>query len=315
MKTSVALCTFNGEKYLEEQLNSILNQEIAVDQIIICDDGSTDNTAKILHGFQQKYPELFTLNFNEKSLGITKNFEKAINLCTNEIVFLADQDDIWFPEKTRKIVSFFNKNPNEDAVFHNLQLYKNGIPQKITQWDSISFEQEFRKKENLLLHSILFDNVVTGAAFAFRKRKKYHFKNPEILHDEILALEFSTTQKLGILDECLGYYRLHDKQQVGTNLEKNDYQKTISQWQENYYHNKNLPEKLKIMARGIEKLKKISADFPEANHKIFPVLKEKLLATRNQYLQTLSFAERKKTLLSWYKHQKYFVTFSEVLIN
>ena len=91
MKTSVALCTYNGEKYLREQLDSILNQTSAVDEIIVCDDRSTDNTVCILEEYQSKFPNLFFIYINEANLNSTKNFQKALNLCQNEVVFLSDQ--------------------------------------------------------------------------------------------------------------------------------------------------------------------------------------------------------------------------------
>ena len=87
MKTSVALCTFNGEKYLRKQLDSILEQTVAVDEIVVCDDLSTDATLSILNQYKETFPNIFKIHANEKNLRSVKNFEKAISLCENEIVF------------------------------------------------------------------------------------------------------------------------------------------------------------------------------------------------------------------------------------
>src|SRR4051812_35139545 len=101
MKLSVALCTFNGDKFLVEQLESILSQDLPVDEIIVCDDRSSDETLYLIDTFIRKYPGVIKLHQNESTLTSIRNFEKAIGLCTGDIVFLSDQDDVWLPEKTK----------------------------------------------------------------------------------------------------------------------------------------------------------------------------------------------------------------------
>lgn len=86
-KISVALCTYNGEKFIHQQIDSILNQSLKVDEIVVCDDGSTDETQNILAKYQNKYPSIFKIHINEKNLRSVKNFEKAISLCSGEIIF------------------------------------------------------------------------------------------------------------------------------------------------------------------------------------------------------------------------------------
>src|SRR5690606_8953402 len=81
MMISVAMCTYNGEKYLAEQLESILRQDHPVDELVVCDDGSSDRTIAILNEFAQKAPFVVGIHVNEKNLGSTKNFEKALTLC------------------------------------------------------------------------------------------------------------------------------------------------------------------------------------------------------------------------------------------
>ena len=94
MKVSIALATYNGEKYLREQLDSILSQSIQDFELVACDDCSTDSTLKILNEYAEKdfRVKVFT---NEKNLGFKKNFEKAIFLCSGDYIALSDQDDIW----------------------------------------------------------------------------------------------------------------------------------------------------------------------------------------------------------------------------
>ena len=105
MTKSVALCTYNGEKYLKEQLDSILSQEIPVDEIVICDDCSTDETTLIIKEYESQFPNVFCVFINAENLGYVRNFEKALSFCTGEIIFLCDQDDLWRKDKTQKIRS------------------------------------------------------------------------------------------------------------------------------------------------------------------------------------------------------------------
>ena len=108
-KISVALCTYNGEKYLHQQIDSILNQTVPVHEIVVCDDGSNDQTSKILTQYQTKFPEVFKIHFNTENLRSVKNFEKAISLCTGDIIFLSDQDDIWEENKVEVFIKYFDE--------------------------------------------------------------------------------------------------------------------------------------------------------------------------------------------------------------
>ena len=116
MKISVALCTYNGEKFINEQLDSILNQSKKIDEIIICDDCSTDNTIGILNKYYEQYPNIFKIYINRVNLKSVKNFEKAILLSSGDFIFLSDQDDIWVHNKVEKYIQYFNENPTIDVI-------------------------------------------------------------------------------------------------------------------------------------------------------------------------------------------------------
>ena len=123
MKTSVALCSYNGATFIKKQIDSILNQKyFKIDEIVVCDDNSTDDTLKIINNFEQIYPGVFSIHKNEINLGSTKNFEKALKLCTGDFIFLADQDDIWKDNKVQKILAVFDKNPEAEGVFSNADM-------------------------------------------------------------------------------------------------------------------------------------------------------------------------------------------------
>lgn len=117
MKVSVAMCTYNGEKYIEEQLNSILHQT-KIDEIIICDDGSKDKTLEICNEILKSSNVEYTLKLN-KNLGFAKNFYQAITLCSGDIIFFCDQDDIWKENKIDLMCQVFNNDPDTLLVFSN----------------------------------------------------------------------------------------------------------------------------------------------------------------------------------------------------
>lgn len=107
---SLVLPTYNGATYLQEQLDSIYNQTLVPDEIIIVDDCSTDNTVSILEEYKKKYGLKYVVN--ETNLGYNKNFEKGINLAQGDFICLSDQDDIWLPNKVESLYKQILKYPN-----------------------------------------------------------------------------------------------------------------------------------------------------------------------------------------------------------
>lgn len=112
MKVSVAMTTYNGEKYIIEQLESMKNQDMLIDELYICDDCSSDGTVEIIREYIQKYEleNRWHLIINEKNLGYADNFNKGINLCTGEYIFFADQDDIWNKDKISSVINVMEAN-------------------------------------------------------------------------------------------------------------------------------------------------------------------------------------------------------------
>lgn len=223
MKLSVAMCTYNGELYLEKQLDSILNQILPVNQIIICDDGSNDKTLPILKRYQSLNPNLIAIIENATNLGSNKNFEKAISLCDGDYIFLSDQDDLWDKQKTKKIIDIFITNPEAEGVFSNATLIDDNdsvLYEDITLWDSICFyENKIKSKTDLYNLIIYRGNFMTGGTFCLKKEAKpfcFPFKTVDgFLHDEWLALVLSQRKTLYYSKEKLISYRIHTSQQVG----------------------------------------------------------------------------------------------------
>lgn len=223
MKLSVALCTYNGEKFVQKQIDSILDQTIPVHEIVVCDDCSTDRTKEILLEYKEKYPTIFELHFNEENLRSDKNFEKAIFLTTGDYIFLSDQDDLWVPEKVDKILAIFNENPTAEGVFSDAAFIDdndNLIYSEISLWESVCFFHESIKQPSDLRKSLLYiSNFLTGATLCIKKETK-DFSIPfmtikNFIHDEWYAFLLSHRDKLRFSTEKLIYYRLHNNQQLG----------------------------------------------------------------------------------------------------
>ena len=213
MTKSVALCTYNGNKFLKEQLDSILAQNLPVDEIVICDDGSTDGTLLILKDYKNKFPELFHVIVNPENLGYVKNFEKALSLCTSDLIFLCDQDDIWHKDKVGHIVQYFSENQSISAVAHDLNLIGSYKGNK-TFWELIKFgsvEQKFSSPQ--LLEYLLFN----GNVF------------PGMSHDYEIIIKALRDQKFDLIKDPLGSYRQHDDQSIGYKEKQNARSNTLAE--------------------------------------------------------------------------------------
>ena len=114
LKISVCIASYNGEKYIKEQLNSILCQLEERDEVIISDDSSTDNTVQIIESFKDKRIKIFR---EQKFKSPIYNFENAISKATGDIIFLSDQDDIWHKAKVHKIKQYFLNENKKDTYF------------------------------------------------------------------------------------------------------------------------------------------------------------------------------------------------------
>ena len=132
MKISIAMATFNGEKFILEQLESFSKQTTKPDELIITDDCSTDNTLAIVDQFKKTAPFKIRVYLNKKKLGYTQNFNKAMQLCAYELILLSDQDDVWFATKVEHMLNLTRQYPNKDlfmvdAELTDINLKKSGL--------------------------------------------------------------------------------------------------------------------------------------------------------------------------------------------
>jgi len=118
--SSVALCTFNGEEFLWEQLESFCQQTDLPDEVVVCDDCSSDQTFSILERWASNAPFSVRLFRNEKNLGFSQNFQQSIERCRGEVIFLADQDDVWLPRKLELMKQEFLQDSHLAALESNV---------------------------------------------------------------------------------------------------------------------------------------------------------------------------------------------------
>lgn len=222
MKISVALCTYNGEKYIKRQLESILNQTVSVTEIIIIDDCSFDSTMMVVQKIEKQNPDVIKFFRNDTNLGFRGNFEKALTKCTGDYIFFSDQDDVWKENKVERIISFLKGNEMW-GVFTNADLIdENGQKKEDTLFDGFGVRRYLCQdvlNPDLFTMLILNSNFVTGATLAITKEAKslvLPFRTSKhIYHDHYIALKLAAINKFACLNECLISYRIHSSQQIG----------------------------------------------------------------------------------------------------
>lgn len=155
MTTSVAITTYNGRKYIEELLDSIRNQTVKVDEVIIVDDCSVDGTFEFVNEYISNYGLTGWKNYrNEKNKGWKLNFREALRKCSGDYIFLCDQDDIWMDFKIGEMIDVMNGNPQIQLLISNYKaVYDDGQVEKIKvkglERDDKSVEQLPLKKSSL----------------------------------------------------------------------------------------------------------------------------------------------------------------------
>lgn len=230
---SVAMCTFNGALYLREQLDSIAAQTRLPDELVVCDDSSSDETVNLVKQFAAGAPFPVRLSVNEHNIGSTRNFEKAIGFCEGDLIALADQDDVWMPEKLGRMEQEFARSQRVGLVFTDAEVVdEQARPVGYRLWQSINFGPESQKafSSGRAFESLLAQNVVTGAAMAFRATYKdlilplyaavfsrYGMEDWKLIHDGWIALMIAATAEVVPVAEPLIYYRQHSGQQLGIN--------------------------------------------------------------------------------------------------
>lgn len=216
------IATYNGEKFLDEQLKSILQQTQRPQQIVIVDDYSQDKTKEIIDKYVKKFPNLVTFIQNERNLGPKSTFEIGISTCETDYIALCDQDDIWEPDKITKLFQTLENNKKAKLCFHNLKfINENGDPIKDTNYWNVAPLHEplpvigAKARERLAN----FSNPVPGCTMFFSSDlKKYIFPMPSskwIGHDWWISVNAFFFADPIFVEDTLTKYRLHSNQTAG----------------------------------------------------------------------------------------------------
>jgi glycosyltransferase involved in cell wall biosynthesis len=221
-KISIAICAYNGEKYLQEQLDSFAAQTRLPDEVVICDDCSQDATRDILERFAESARFPVKLHFNEHNLGFLKNFEKAIRLCAGEIIILSDQDDVWHEEKIELIEAEFAKSEKVGMVYADAEIVNESLEILETSlWQKSGFDAD---KQKLFATGKAFDlllvtGYVYGSSMAFRARFRDLFlpfpENVFFIHDNWIAFMICSVADISLINKKLTKYRQHERQFAG----------------------------------------------------------------------------------------------------
>jgi glycosyltransferase involved in cell wall biosynthesis len=214
------MCTYNGAKFLQEQLDSIACQSRLPDELIIFDDGSSDTSISIIEKYVKNVSFTVHVHINKPNVGVIKNFEAAIKRCIGDLIVLADQDDVWKVEKLSCIEQVFWEFPNVGCVFSNADVTNSTLGTLgYDLWSVVGFTDNEQQKiaTNKGFSILLRHNVVTGATMAFRANFREILLPIPIgwMHDEWIALILSAVTNIAAINKILISYRQHDNNQIG----------------------------------------------------------------------------------------------------
>lgn len=202
MTISIAMATYNGALYIQEQLASFARQTRQPDELVVSDDGSTDETLSIIQRFAASAPFPVRLFRNESALGYAKNFEAAMERCTGDLLFLSDQDDVWLPEKLERVEREFSTDPETFVIINDAAVVEEDLR-----------DTGLTKLGQTLSLGLPEDRFLTGCCSALRASLL-----PMILpvpahcfvHDTWLHAVATRLGLRCVLPESLQYYRRHD---------------------------------------------------------------------------------------------------------
>lgn len=199
---SIALTTFNGARFLREQLDSLFAQTLPPTQVVVCDDGSTDDTVAILEEYRNRHP--LTYYVNASPLGINRNFFHAIELCQGDYVALCDQDDVWLSDKIEKAYQQLKLYDNMPAVVSSGRIDVDAQLQPLSSIKTYPINQR-------LSSSILFNTCSQGCTLMLNKRMIEVMLSLVKQHPELLDCTYYDAL-IGIIAASIGYkYNLPDQ--------------------------------------------------------------------------------------------------------
>lgn len=215
---SIVMATYNGSKYIYDQLLSLNNQTVKPDEIVICDDKSTDNTIEIIEKFFDSFKIKHQLISHQENKGVMTSFYDGISAANGEIIFLCDQDDVWVKTKIEVMQQVFTEKQNVVLVFCNATIVDSELHKYSYRiWDTVHFSPDTIKNSNDYFSEMVKRNIFTGMCMAFRKGiiKGIDSFPKEMYHDEYLGWLALKTGDIYAIDSELVLYRQHSQNVVG----------------------------------------------------------------------------------------------------
>ncbi|MBO4693187.1 MAG: glycosyltransferase family 2 protein [Clostridia bacterium] len=216
---TVLLAVYNGEMYLREQIESILNQTVSDIKIIIRDDGSTDSSAEIIGDYRSKYHDKISVISGEPTGSAMLNFYEMLKSSDDDYIMFADQDDIWYEDKVRitldKMLQAESENPEKPILVHTDLTVTDGKMNIISD-SFFAYQKIF--PEDLSINRLLVQNYVTGCTVMINralKNRALPIPNEAAMHDWWLALTASIFGKIVTIKSPTVYYRQHGNNSVG----------------------------------------------------------------------------------------------------
>ena len=214
------MCTFNGGRFLPAQLQSIADQSRPPDEMVICDDSSSDGSDSIIAEFARRVTFPVHVMRNHRTLGSTRNFEQAISFCRESIIALADQDDVWHVNKLKRIEEALQGQRQPVAAFSDADVIdENSRKSRHRLWQSFFFGRREQKRfeHGEALKILTRHPVVTGATMAFRREFVPLLLPIPANHvrDAWISFLLAACGDFAIIPEPLMQYRRHSRQQIG----------------------------------------------------------------------------------------------------
>jgi glycosyltransferase involved in cell wall biosynthesis len=215
--SSVALCTFRGRQYLPALLASLAAQTRQPGEVVVCDDASADGTADLVRQLAPTLPFPVHVHVQPARLGSTANFDHTLGLCSGDVIFLADQDDVWHPDKIERVMAEFAQHPRAGLVASDCALIdESGTPLGRRQWQTLCFRPPADRR--VRVRHLLPFNVVSGAATAVRRNLLDMISPipPGWVHDAWAAVIAAAVSEVRLIPDPLIDYRQHAGQQIGS---------------------------------------------------------------------------------------------------
>ena len=215
----IVLATYNGEKYIGEQINSIINQTFKEWRLIIRDDESKDKTAKLIEEYSKKDSRITVINDGKGNLGFNGNFTTLLEASSADYVMICDQDDSWIPEKIEIMYSEISKYKKDDKILVHSDVFLTDENLEITNSFFIG-----KRGSRYGINGIIMANSVQGASCMMTKAlKESYLKNRvNMPYDYNISLIAEMTGKRVYIEKPLMYYRQHQSNAIGAGGEKGD---------------------------------------------------------------------------------------------